>query len=186
MIEVIFSAVIAYIGTNIDDLFIGMVLYLDAGSIKSRFAVSTGKFLGIGLLVLISLAGAYGLGLIFNNYLWLLGLIPIFLGIREAIKRDKYETENHTNISILNTAAITVANGADNIGVYIPLFTGCILPRLLIILLCFVLMTGLWCILSARLAALPGLRAFLTKYRKPIVPAVLISLGIYIILKGIL
>ena len=78
-------------------------------------------------------------------------------------------------------ALITIANGADNIGVYIPLFAGFSLWQMGTALSVFSLMTGLWCLLSIRLSDLPVLQKLLRKYKPVLIPAVYILLGLYIL-----
>lgn len=191
MLETIITTVMSYIGTNIDDIFIDTIFFSQVNTMREIRAVILGKYLGIGSLVLLSLLGAYGLQFIPQNYIGLLGLIPIALGIKEWIsykrgegqdEENSYETGSDSVKSlILNVILVTMANGADNIGVYVPLFAGYTAAQMLLVLSIFALMIALWCFLSRKLANLPALRAFLLKYKQLIVPIVFISLGIYII-----
>lgn len=79
-------------------------------------------------------------------------------------------------------AAVTLGNGADNIGVYIPLFTALSIPERLTAVVVFALMTGLWVFLANALARFPGVKTAVGKYRHIVIPAVFIALGVYIIL----
>lgn len=188
MLETIILSVTAFIGTNVDDLFLDMLLFSQAETKRERVHVLGGKYLGIGMLVLISLLGAFGLRALPPQYIRFLGLVPVALGIKALIEHEnsdsgempEQEYENRANL-LFHTAMITIASGADNIGVYIPLLTGFGFGQVMIMMVVFVLMIRLWCLLSRQLTDLPVIRRFLNKNRRILVPAVYIVLGIYIL-----
>lgn len=195
MIETLISIIISYVGTNIDDIFINTLFFAQADTKRKIQFVVLGKYLGIGFLVLLSCLGAYFLHIIPQQYIGLLGIVPISLGIKEWISYKKHKSkvssdENRKAASshglILNVALVTVSNGADNIGVYVPLFANYTALQMAIMIIVFSIMLALWCLLGKKLSDLPGLRGFLLKYKHIIVPAVFIILGIYIFMKSIL
>lgn len=190
MFETLIAAVIAFVSTNIDDLVINMLLFAGADDRKGR-SIATGKYLGIGVLLMLSMLGACGLQRVPTRYLGLLGLVPIALGMKEwlAIRRqsaDKEETLPSKSIGALGVMTVTLANGADNIGVYIPLFSGYGVARMALTAIVFALLTGVWCLIGQKLSALPALRTQLSRYKRILVPVVFSALGIYIILKSYL
>lgn len=190
MLEIVIAAIISFIGTNIDDIFINTLFFAQADTQHKIRSVIIGKYFGMGTLVLLSLLGAYGLQFVPQQYIGLLGLIPIVLGVRELIKaqrakrvsaKEKLENQSEPSRGMaLNVALVTMANGADNIGVYIPLFASYSVVQMLAVVAIFALMIALWCVLGKKLADMPFLRSFLLKYKHIIVPAVFIFLGIYI------
>lgn len=181
-------AVGAFVGTNIDDLLIDTLLFTEAGSKKETRSVVVGKYIGVAALVTISILAAFGLRLIPQRFIRYLGLIPIGLGIKELAEcfRTGQETEEEgerrsANL-MCNTALITIANGADNLGVYIPLFVQ-LAPWQLVTLVCvFAAMTGVWCFLGKKLSELSLLQRILRRYKQFIVPVVYILLGIYVLI----
>ena len=76
---------------------------------------------------------------------------------------------------------LAIANGADNVGVYIPLLAGYQTGQLVIFCIVFAVMIRLWCRIAERIVSLEALGGFLRKYRHVIVPVVLIGLGISIL-----
>lgn len=194
MLETIVATVMSYIGTNVDDIFINTIFFTQAETKQDIRSVVIGKYLGIGGLVLLSLIGAFGLQFIPQQYIGFLGLIPIALGVKEWISYlkskktyDADDSEEKVDTSkglVFNVVLVTMANGADNIGVYIPLFTGYTFIQMAIVVAVFGLMIALWCLLSKKLSDLPFLRSFLMKYKHIIVPVVFFVLGIYIISKS--
>ena len=182
MFEAMLSAVAAFAGTNIDDIFILMLLFAQCGDRADRWRVTAGQYLGIGVLTAVSMLCALGLGQVPEQYLRLLGLVPILLGVRAWLRRKEEETAEAKGSGVLSTAALTIANGADNIGVYIPLFAGFTGTQLAVTAAVFATMTGLWCLLGAKLADLPRVQAVIGRWKSVLVPAVLILLGLSIIL----
>lgn len=175
------AAAAAFIATNLDDLFVLMLLFGQADGRRARLRITAGQFLGIGLLTLASMVAALGLGRVPDRYLRLLGLVPILLGLR-AWKNRKEEDAAPSAAGLLTTAALTVANGGDNLGVYIPMFAGCTAAQLATTAAVFALLCGLWCLLAEKLASLPRIQALIRRTKGVLVPVVLILLGVGILL----
>lgn len=194
MTETIIAIIMSFIGTNIDDIFINTLFFAQADTKHKINSVIIGKYLGIGTLVLVSCLGAFFLHSVPQKYIGFLGLVPIALGIKEWISYlksknqsssdDFEEKQDMSGGMVLNVALVTMSNGADNIGVYMPLFAGYTVFQMIAVVIVFSVMIALWCILGKKLSDLPGLRDFLLKYKYIIVPVVFVILGIYIVLKS--
>ncbi|MBQ8638967.1 MAG: cadmium resistance transporter [Lachnospiraceae bacterium] len=191
IIETLILSITSFVGTNIDDMFINTLFFSEAETGADRNCIVCGKYLGTGILVLLSILGAFGLQFLPQRFIGCLGLIPIGLGVKEIIGSLKSkgideadeDAEKSTN-RVINTALITMANGADNIGVYIPLFAGFAVWQILLTVCVFFVFIAVWCFLGKALADLPVLRNLLSKYKTVIVPIVYIALGGYILLKN--
>lgn len=190
IVETLILSITSFIGTNIDDLFINMLLFSEAKNKAERNGVVIGKYLGIGTLMLLSILGASGLQFLPSRYIGYLGVVPICLGVKEIVgnfKREENATgsDNQSKATnrVMNTALITIANGADNIGVYVPLFAGFAAWQIVVAICVFLILIGVWCFLGKALAELPALQNALTRYKHIIVPVVYIALGMYILLK---
>jgi cadmium resistance protein CadD (predicted permease) len=180
------TSILAFISTNIDDIFI---LTLFFGSKKfSKTTIVSGQFLGIGVLVIISLIGAYIGNFIGPRYIGLLGLFPIYLAVRQLITlfRSSHDDENVDvkASGILAIAGVTIANGGDNIGVYVPLLATMSLNDKLQLVIIFIIMTYTWCLLASYLAGHPLVAKQLDKYGHVIMPVVLFCLGIFILIES--
>ncbi len=181
MAKSIITSVIAYISTNVDDILILMLLLSQVrGVAKGRLI--TGHFLGVGLITVISMLGALGLQKLPVKYTGLLGIVPIILGIRAWFDRDGDEGTGTAAPGVLGMAMITLGNGADNIGVYLPLFTALTNTERIVAIGVFILMTALWVRLAQSFATLPKLKAIIEKYKTILIPIVFISLGVFIVL----
>ena len=189
MFETLILSIASFVGTNIDDMFLNTLFFSDTKTKEEKKSIVYGKYIGIGILIVLSILGALGLQFLPQHYIGYLGFVPICLGIKEIIvninSRDNGNDPIITSANkMMNTALITIANGADNIGVYIPLFTGFMTWQIILTVCIFLVLIAVWCFLGIVLAELPVLKMFLTKYKFVIVPLVYIVLGIYIILKN--
>jgi hypothetical protein len=54
-------------------------------AIVATAATAAGQYAGVGALVAISLAAAFGLKIVPENWLWILGLIPLAVGLRKLL-----------------------------------------------------------------------------------------------------
>src|SRR6185369_16308713 len=124
--EIFLASILAFVSTNIDDIFILILFYGNKKFKESE--IIAGQFLGIITLTGVSLVGALISFILPQAYIGLLGLIPLYLGIKgilSVIRKEHQEEDNQlkTNKSnVLSVAGTTFANGGDNIGIYVPLF----------------------------------------------------------------
>lgn len=149
MIQNVVTSIILYSGTAVDLLIILMLFFAKRKSRKDIINIYLGQFLGSVSLILLSLLFAFVLDYIpSKEILGLLGLIPIFLGIKvlllgdsdgEAIAKEGLRKDNKNLIFLV--AMITFAScGADNIGVFVPYFTTLNSANLIVALLTFLVM----------------------------------------------
>lgn len=194
MFPIILTSIFSFISTNIDDIFVLMLFFAQEDQPGRKRQITLGQYLGIGTLVLISMAGAGLLQLVGQRCIGLLGFVPIALGIREWIawrknsSTDDEETEHSESGSslVISVMLISIANGADNLGVYIPLFAGYSFGQMLVVLAVFTVLVALWCLLAQRITSLPLLRTAIQKYRHLVVPLVFVALGLYILAENFL
>ena len=178
MISTAIISAVAFIATNIDDIFM-LTLLFSAGNMR-KMNIYIGHFLGIMIISIISCLGAYGLTALFEKYVFLLGLVPIFLGIKAIFDRDDGE-KSVISGGVLSVILLTVSSGGDNVGVYIPIFARMDAVHFITALVIFGTMSVMWCFIAQRLSALPALKHFIEKYKRVIVPVIFILLGIFII-----
>jgi cadmium resistance protein CadD (predicted permease) len=185
------AAIVVFVSTNIDDIVLLSVLFADP-KLRPR-AIVAGQFIGIGLLVLGSALVAAAATAIPPGWTSLLGAVPLLLGLHKAVSLlrsrgseaaaqpdevDLRKVEGRSQI--LAVSAITLANGGDNVGVYVPLFAAN--PAVILVYAAvFAAMTALWCALGYKLVNNAVFGAKLRRYGHVILPVVLIALGIHIL-----
>ena len=193
MIQNVVTSIILYSGTAVDLLIILMLFFAKRKSRKDIINIYLGQFLGSVSLILLSLLFAFVLNYIpSKEILGLLGLIPIFLGLKvlllgdsdgEAIAKDGLRKDNKNLIFLV--AMITFAScGADNIGVFVPYFTTLNLANLIVALLTFLVMIYLLVFSAQKLAQVPSVGETLEKYSRWFVAVVYLGLGIYILFEN--
>ncbi|ANW88316.1 TPA: CadD family cadmium resistance transporter [Neisseria meningitidis] len=193
MIQNVVTSIILYSGTAVDLLIILMLFFAKRKSRKDIINIYLGQFLGSVSLILLSLLFAFVLDYIpSKEILGLLGLIPIFLGIKvlllgdsdgEAIAKEGLRKDNKNLIFLV--AMITFAScGADNIGVFVPYFTTLNLANLIVALLTFLVMIYLLVFSAQKLAQVPSVGETLEKYSRWFVAVVYLGLGIYILVEN--
>ncbi len=193
MIQNIVTSIILYSGTAVDLLIILMLFFAKRKSRKDIINIYLGQFLGSVSLIFLSLLFAFVLNYIpSKEILGLLGLIPIFLGLKvlllgdsdgEAIAKDGLRKDNKNLIFLV--AMITFAScGADNIGVFVPYFTTLNLANLIVTLLTFLVMIYLLVFSAQKLAQVPSVGETLEKYSRWFIAVVYLGLGMYILIEN--
>ena len=193
MSQNIVTSIILYSGTAVDLLIILMLFFAKRKSRKDIINIYLGQFLGSVSLIFLSLLFAFVLNYIpSKEILGLLGLIPIFLGLKvlllgdsdgEAIAKDGLRKDNKNLIFLV--AMITFAScGADNIGVFVPYFTTLNLANLIVTLLTFLVMIYLLVFSAQKLAQVPSVGETLEKYSRWFIAVVYLGLGMYILIEN--
>ena len=193
MVQNVVTSIILYSGTAVDLLIILMLFFAKRKSRKDIINIYLGQFLGSVSLIFLSLLFAFVLNYIpSKEILGLLGLIPIFLGLKvlllgdsdgEAIAKDGLRKDNKNLIFLV--AMITFAScGADNIGVFVPYFTTLNLAILIVALLTFLVMIYLLVFSAQKLAQVPSVGETLEKYSRWFIAVVYLGLGMYILIEN--
>ena len=193
MIQNIVTSIILYSGTAVDLLIILMLFFAKRKSRKDIINIYLGQFLGSVSLILLSLLFAFVLHYIpSKEILGLLGLIPIFLGLKvlflgdsegEAIAKEGLRKDNK-NLIFLVAMITFVSCGADNIGIFVPYFITLNLADLIVALLTFLVMIYLLVFSAQKLAQVPSVGETLEKYSRWFIAVVYLGLGIYILIEN--
>ena len=203
--NVFIEGIIAFTVTNIDDMMILLLLFSQIDSNFRKRHIFIGQYLGFFAIIMLSLPGFLGGLFIQREWLGLLGIIPIAIGMKQLINQQIETTEStevqtvnpdfpqllHPNpawsffLSILHpntyqVAAITIANSGDNISVYIPLFAGQDFVSLGIIIAVFLAMVGVGCGIAYLLTSQVTIGYILSRYGRAIIPFILMALGLFI------
>lgn len=167
-----------------------LFLSFRASGVPRASQIWVGQYAGIAVLVAISVLAALGLTVVPDRWVGLLGLIPLGLGIRGLVRanrdrRDPVGAGDDPRPVIargaLPVAAITIANGADNISVYTPMLRTLGLANALVTAAVFAALVAAWCAAGAWLGSHRAVIAIVERYGQWIVPAVFIVLGFVIL-----
>ena len=182
-LQTVAVAVVMFVATNADDLVL-LALFFSQPKCSVR-SVVFGQLAGIGVLTIVSYAAAVLALAIPPGWLPLLGIVPLLIGfrwLRRPITSDSANTEEPQTMTWLSVAGLTLANGADNLGVYIPAFAAQTGTQKLITGLSFLLLTLVWCVFAYQAVRHSAWGDLIQRISKRAAPWVLILLGLWIML----
>ena len=184
MIQTVITAVMTFISTTIDDIFVVTVLFADAKTKRDRINIYAGEYIGIMITFALGLAGAFAASFIPEKFIGLLGFVPIIMAVIYIIKSLKGADDGDDDIKglgVISVALLSLSNGGDNIGVYIPVLTGLDVKDIIITVVVFLVMIAIFCVLAQKIGTVRKIRSFVESYKRIIIPGVLIVLGLMIL-----
>jgi cadmium resistance protein CadD (predicted permease) len=186
------AAAALFAGTNIDDMVVLAVL---SGSSRAagrprRREIWAGQYAGIAVLVAVSMAAGRGLTLIPDNWIWLLGLLPLGLGIGKlaAALRARRRGGEHPPAAapggLPGVVGLTIANGGDNLAAYTPVFATITAGAAAVTIAVFAVGVAVWCLLGTWLVSHHRVAGVVRRWGHWIIPAVYILIGLYVFQKA--
>ncbi len=193
LLPVLGVATLLFATTNVDDLFVLVAFFADP-AFRPRQVVM-GQFLGIGTLIAISLVGSLLALVAPPEYIGLLGILPFGLGAMRLVKlirgsggeageAGERAAPAGGHRRVVAVALVTIANGGDNLGAYVPVFATRTPVELAATVLVFLLMTAVWCFVGHALVAHPRLGPVLRRVGAPLTPFVLMGIGVLIVVES--
>ncbi|MEU7766694.1 cadmium resistance transporter [Nocardia sp. NPDC049190] len=152
-----------------------------------------GRYLGFAAIVAAAVVGALGVGLLPESAIPYLGLLPLLLGARAGWKawREHGDSTEEDQLrdggegpGIVQVAAVTLANGGDNIGVYVPVFAVAGVTGMAVYVVVFLLGVALWCVAGRYFDTRPLIAKALSKWGHVLMSIVLIGIGALILTEG--
>lgn len=190
----IVTAVGLFVATNLDDIVVLTVLFVAStrGGVRARSVVA-GQYLGFVALVALSVVAALGLTIVPDQWVGLLGFIPMAMGIIALVRARRHDAHDDEGDSalraggFLGVAGITFANGGDNIAIYTPVFRTMSSGAAATTIGVFLVMVAIWCAVGRLVGTRPAVAEAVGKVENWLVPAVFIGLGLFILIdSGIL
>jgi cadmium resistance transport/sequestration family protein len=185
------TAVGVFAGTNVDDVIVLTVLFLSAraGGTPKAWQVWAGQYAGMAVLVAVSVIAALGLTTVPDEWVGLLGLLPFALGLRglvTALRADGHDEAPAPAVAtgLVSVAGVTIANGADNVSVYTPLFRTIGVSDSLVTVVVFAVLIAAWCLIGSWLGSHRAVVAVVQRYGHWIVPAVFMLIGAAIVIES--
>jgi cadmium resistance protein CadD (predicted permease) len=190
VLDLVGQAIVLFISTDLDDVFVLLGFFADP-----RFRIRqivAGQFIGIATLYALSVVGSLVALVIPPASVGLLGLVPIAMGLKNGwdlwIFSDANEqvfTDHRKSpagrANIAAVVAMTIANGGDNVSVYIPLFAMRSGPSIAIMGVVFGIMTAMWLTLAYWLTRHRAIGVPVRHYTRLLMPFVFIALGVFIL-----
>ncbi|OCR02260.1 transporter [Oscillatoriales cyanobacterium USR001] len=198
LLTAITTGLTAFTATNLDDIVILLLFFSQVNAVFRSRHIVFGQYLGFTALVIASLPGFFGSLILPQEWIGLLGILPIAIGFGRLVNGDEDESDDEVAISqsksspftsflsaeTYSVAAVTMANGSDNISIYVPLFASSNWQGLAVIVGVFFTLVGVWCFAAYRLTKMKSIADTLTRYGNNFVPFILMGLGALILVKS--
>ncbi|WP_432030698.1 cadmium resistance transporter [Streptomyces sp. 1222.5] len=178
--------------TNIDDILILSLFFAQgAGHPGATRRIVLGQYLGFAAILAVAVAAAFGATFLPESAVPYLGLLPLALGLKAAWQawkhrgdEDDEEEAKEGGPKALEVAAVTFANGGDNIGVYVPVFATAGVGGMSVYAVVFMVLVAVWCFAGRFFATRPLVAKALSRWGHVLLPAVLIAIGLLILIEG--
>ena len=179
--------------TNIDDMFVLVTFFAEASTSKTLtpLKITLGQCIGFTAIVIISMIG-FGASLVLpSESIGFLGLLPILLGIWKLLdllfptKEEEPEVPSIAGMkNILKVSIVTIMNGGDNIGTYVPLFSQAKGAEIAVYVVTYYILLGVWCLVAFLVMRQRHILLIAQKYALWVIPLLYMGLGVYIIAKS--
>lgn len=182
-----------FLATNIDDIIVLSLFYArGAGQRGTTAKILVGQYLGFGAILAAAVLVALGARTFLpEEAIPYFGLIPLSLGLLAAWRvwrsDDDDDDEGKVSgktLSVLTIAAVTFANGGDNIGVYVPVFATVGTAGILAYSVVFLALVAVLVAAARFVATRKPIAEVLERWEHVLFPIVLIGLGIVILVEG--
>lgn len=180
--------------TNVDDLFVLITFFAEATTSRtiSPLKIVLGQYIGFTVIVAISMIG-FAVALVLPpEPIGFLGLLPILLGIWKFTNLFLPDADEPTEVTttaaavkgVVKVALVTLMNGGDNIGTYIPLFSQVERSAIAIYVVTYYILLGLLCLAAWLVMRQKHILALVQKYVDYVIPLLYTGLGIFIVVKS--
>lgn len=178
------SAIILSISTSIDYLLLLILLFSKAKNRGDKQHIYLGQLLACFILIVSSFIISQFANLLPSEWMiGLLGIFPILLGIRILFESEEDVQISDKTIGVLSVLLLSLASGADNLGIFSPYFTTLTMPEFIVTAFIILLGTTVICFIADAFGSLSPISEFLEKYERIILPLVFVLLGVYILIE---
>jgi len=186
LFELLLLAVLLFASTNVDDIFV-LLAFFSHARISTK-SVIVGQFLGIATLYAVSVGCVLAAHTLPAKYVGLLGFAPILFGAGRLLRLARHKEDRGESLdrelspsNALAVALVTIANGGDNLTVYVPAFSAHSGIQIAIFGLVFLLLTGVWLAAAWYITRHPRLGPPVRRAGNIFAPLVLIAIGVVIL-----
>lgn len=191
------TACLTFVLTNIDDAFVLVTFFAESSTSRNLtpLKITLGQYIGFTVIVVVSLIGFAVAVALPSEPIGFLGLLPILLGVwkffdllfpkKNDTEGEESESQRIANAkSVFKVALITIMNGGDNIGTYIPLFSQAKGAEVAVYVVVYYILLGIWCFIAFLIMKQRHILRLAEKYASFIIPFLYLGLGIYIVVKS--
>lgn len=178
-LQVVPLAALMFAATNADDLVLLGVFFARPGCRPREIVL--GQLAGIGALTAVSYTASMLALAVPHGWLPWIGVVPLAIGLKWLFARRDDDEVAEAPMKWWGVAGITMANGADNLGVYIPAFALQTGAEKVVTGTVFFFLTLLWCAVARAAVSHPRWGPAVSRVLRIVAPFVLIGIGLWII-----
>lgn len=184
------QAVGLFLVTNIDDVIVLSLFFArGAGAPGTTRRIITGQYIGFGAILAVSVLVALGASAFLSeDAVAYFGLVPLLLGLYAAWQawrnRGDDDDDSGKAVAVWTVAAVTFANGGDNIGVYVPVFLAVGTGAIAVYAVVFLVLVAALVFVARFVATRRPIAELLERWESVLFPLVLVGLGLVILLEG--
>ena len=185
ILTVLWSAAIIFVITNVDAFVVLTLLFAASRStgVPRPAQIIAGQYLGFLAWVVVSVVAAAGLRLVPDAWVGLLGVVPLALGLHGLLRA------HHDPTSVLATgtwsvAVLTIANGIDNVTVYVLHFINLSPGAEALTIAIFCVLLALWCVAAALIGNRKTVSTLVGSAGRWLIPTVFIAIGAWVLIES--
>lgn len=187
------QAIGLFMVTNIDDVIVLSLFYARGAGVPGTTArILGGQYLGFGAILAAAVVVALGArSFLPEEVIPYFGLIPLVLGLLAAWRAWREDDDDDDEgkmsgraLSMPTIAAVTFANGGDNVGVYVPVFATVGTAGIIAYSIVFLALVAVLVAAARFVATRKPIAEVLERWERVLFPIVLIGLGIVILVEG--
>ncbi|CAK1246357.1 cadmium resistance transporter [Fructobacillus fructosus] len=177
---VILISMIAFVSSNVDDLFILTFLFAQTNRKKEQLNILIGQYVGMAIIMILSFLLAFCFRSIGQLSFHYLGLVPILIGLKKAIEIPKKVARDKTQITVFQVTALTIAGGGENLGIYIPILLTINLANQLLFVVTFAFLIPIWWLIGKIIGRHQVVIRLIHRQEKIVVPCIYLVVGLWL------
>ena len=193
MLITILTSIATFIATGFDEIVVLTILFVEIKDKKNIKDVYIGQQISMIVLLLISLLAVFGFAQVPNEWIGLLGFIPLMEGLKVLLDKDNEEEYERKDILkrmkkfdslTLSIALIAIAGGAEELSAYIPFFASLDGANLIVALIIFMVLVPAWVTICREISNIKHIQDTVEKYERILIPIVFIGLGFFVLIEN--
>jgi cadmium resistance protein CadD (predicted permease) len=180
------TAAAAFAVTNVDAFVVLTLLFATSRStgVPRPGQILAGQGLGFAVWVGVGVLAGAGLRLVPEEWVGVLGLLPIALGVHGLLRARHRDPGYVPATGTLSVAGLTAANGVDNVTVYVLLFAGLRPGSEVLTIATFFVLLGGWCAAAALIGSRKQVAALVGGFGRWLIPGVFIVIGGWVLVRS--
>jgi cadmium resistance protein CadD (predicted permease) len=180
------TAAIVFVITNVDAFVVLTLLFAASRStgVPRPAQIVVGQYLGFMAWVAVSVLAAAGLHLVSDAWVGLLGVLPLALGLHGLLRARHRDPTYVSATGTLSVAVLTIANGIDNVTVYVLHFITLPPRNEALTIATFFVLLAVWCVAAALIGSHKKVSTLVGAAGRWLIPTMFIIIGAWVLIRS--